>query len=219
MTTDNDINSENEIVEDEVIDIVDEDVIEGTRDESSACEDEQATVREGFEEIAHKVSTKKTLSDDELDKVADVAIEILRSILGYFDAADAVIDEYDGDNGELIFNVVGDDLGILIGYHGKVLESFKCMFSVLLNRELGFRFPARVDVEGYDNRHMEKIKGLANSVARRAVQCDTEVRLRPMKPFERRIVHLTLRSNKFVKTHSEGVEPNRCVVITPVHTK
>jgi spoIIIJ-associated protein len=219
MTTDNDINSENEIVEDEVIDIVDEDVIEETRDESSACEDEQATVREGFEEIAHKVSAKKTLSDDELDKVADVAIEILRSILGYFDAADAVIDEYDGDNGELIFNVVGDDLGILIGYHGKVLESFKCMFSVLLNRELGFRFPARVDVEGYDNRHMEKIKGLANSVARRAVQCDTEVRLRPMKPFERRIVHLTLRSNKLVKTHSEGVEPNRCVVITPVHTK
>ena len=161
MTTDNDINSENEIVEDEVIDIVDEDVIEGTRDESSACEDEQATVREGFEEIAHKVSAKKTLSDDELDKVADVAIEILRSILGYFDAADAVLDEYDGDNGELIFNVVGDDLGILIGYHGKVLESFKCMFSVLLNRELGFRFPARVDVEGYDNRHMEKIKGSA----------------------------------------------------------
>lgn len=172
-------------------------------------------VREGFEEIARKTAANEDLTDEELDKVADLGIGILRSVLSYFDAADATIDEYDGTTGQLIFNIVGKDLGVLIGYHGKVLDSFKFMFSTLLNNELGFRFPATVDIEGYESRRLQKLEGLARSSARKAVQRHCEVRLHPMKPYERRIVHLTLRGDTQVVTHSEGTEPNRYVVVAP----
>lgn len=206
--------------QEDIDDSSDADIEDDESDEQSSelqddSQEEESHIREGFEEIARKVSARESLTDEELDKVADVAIDIIRQMLSYFDANNASIDEYDGDNGELIFNVVGDDLGILIGYHGKILEAFKYMFVTLLNRNLGFRFPARVDIEGYEERRMDKLQGLANAAARRAVQRGTEVRLRPMKAYERRIIHLALRSNKRVNTHSEGAEPNRCVVIVP----
>lgn len=190
--------------------------IETEQDVEAASEEAPSSIKPGFEEIARKVGAKEQLTDDELDKVADEAIVIIRQMLSFYDAQGASIDEYDGDNGELIFNIVGDDIGILIGYHGKVLEAFKYMFITLLNRDLGFRFPARLDIEGYESRHTQKLQSLANSAAHRAVTRGQEVRLRPMKPFERRIVHLALRGNKDVTTHSEGAEPNRCVVVVPV---
>ncbi|MBS5451096.1 MAG: KH domain-containing protein [Coriobacteriia bacterium] len=184
---------------------------------ASLVEGEQsdAGVPEEYAEIARKVSAGESLTDDELDQVADAGIAILRTLLSYFDAENATIDEYDSDAGQLIFNVTGEDLGILIGYHGKVLDSFKFMFSTLLNNELGFRFPATVDIEGYENRRLSKLENLAKSAARKAVQRGSEVRLHPMKPYERRIVHLVLRNDRRVTTHSEGSEPNRCVVVVP----
>lgn len=177
---------------------------------------EKDEVPEEYAEIARKVAAGEELTDDELDQVADAGIAILRTMLSYFDAENATIDEYDSESGQLIFNVTGEDLGILIGYHGKVLDSFKFMFSTLLNNELGFRFPATVDIEGYENRRLGKLENLAKSSARKAVQRGCEVRLHPMKPYERRIIHLVLRSDKRVTTHSEGSEPNRCVVVVPV---
>ena len=201
--------------------ITDETFIEEDNEASSFDENEDQAndehhVREGFELIAEKVSSKQELDDSELDQVADVAIGIIRNMLSYFNVSNALIDEYEGDNGELIFNITGDDLGILIGYHGKVLESFQYLFSTLLNHTLGFRFPARVDIEGYENRQTQKLQHLALSSAKRAIQRGTEVRMRPMKPYERRIIHLALRSNPNVTTHSEGSEPNRYVVIKPI---
>ncbi len=185
-------------------------------EETQDFEPTTAVVKEGFEEIARKVAAKEELTDDELDKVADEAIGIIRQMISYFDAQNASIDEYEGDNGELFLNITGDNIGILIGYHGKVLEAFKYMFSVLLHNDLGFRFPARVDIEGYEMRHTQKLESLARSAAARAVQRHQEVRMRPMRPFERRVVHLALRSKKDVTTHSEGTEPNRYVVVVPV---
>lgn len=181
----------------------------------AAGTDGEGGVPEEYAEIARKVGAGEQLSDDELDQVADAGISILRTMLSYFDAENATIDEYDSDGGQLIFNVTGEDLGILIGYHGKVLDSFKFMFSTLLNNELGFRFPATVDIEGYENRRLTKLENLAKSSARKAVQRGSEVRLHPMKPYERRIIHLVLRNDSRVTTHSEGAEPNRCVVVVP----
>ena len=185
-------------------------------EEAVGAEEVTSSIREGFEEIAAKVAAGTKLDDDELDQVADVALVIIRNLLSYFDASNVTIDEYDGERGQLIFNAVGDDLGILIGYHGKVLESFKYLFNLLLNTELGFKFPATVDIEGYQTRQFEKIQSLAKSAAHRAVQRGSEVRMHPMRPYERRIVHLALRNNTKVTTHSEGQEPNRCVVVVPI---
>ena len=101
-------------VMEDVTDAIEEEV-ELTDSQMSEDEQEESRIPEEYVEIARKVSAGEELSDEELDQVADAGIEILRTMLSYFDADGATIDEYDGDNGQLIFNVTGEDLGILIG--------------------------------------------------------------------------------------------------------
>ena len=156
-----------------------------------------------YPEIAAAYKAGEELSDEQLDTIADVAISILRSILGYFDASDSPIDEYEGDEGELI-----------IGRHGRTLESLQTMFSLLVSRRLGFRYPVSVDVEGYKSRRHDKVISMAHSAAARAVRQHSTVSLPPMSAYERRLVHIALRENKKVDTHSEGSDPERRVVIT-----
>lgn len=168
-----------------------------------------------FAEVARKYKAHESLSDADLDLIADTSIEVLRTLLGFFGAEGATIDEYDGGDGELIFDVSDADLALLIGRHGKTLESLQYMFSAIVHNKLGFKFPVVVDIESYKSRRRAKLEAIAKSGAARAIQRKQEVRLHPMKSYERKVVHLTLRSNKGVVTHSEGQEPNRCVVIVP----
>ena len=106
------------------------------------------------------------------------------------------------------------DLAVLIGRHGRTLESLQTMFSLLVSRRLGFRYPVSVDVEGYKSRRHDKVISMANSAAARAVRQHTTVSLPPMSAYERRLVHIALRENRKVETHSEGSDPERRVVIT-----
>jgi len=155
------------------------------------------------------------LSEEELDEIADIAIEVIRNLLGYFDAEEAEIEEYEGDEMELIFDVVGDNLAMLIGRHGRTLEAMQYLVSAIVNKRIGRHYPVVVDVEGYVNRRKQKIVSIAKSSAARAIRQKRSVKLRPMSPYERRIVHMTLKSDNRVRTESEGVDPNRQVVIYP----
>lgn len=169
-----------------------------------------------YPEIAAKYKAGEELTDEELDTVADVAVGVLRSILEHFDAADSPIDEYDGDEGELILDVTASDLAVLIGRHGRTLESLQTLFSLLVSRKLGFRYPVVVDVEGYKNRRRDKVVDMAHSAASRAVRQHRSVSLPPMSAYERRLVHIALRDNDAVDTHSEGSDADRHVVISLV---
>jgi len=153
------------------------------------------------------------LKEEELDMVADTTLDILREILAYFDAEDATIDEYEGDEQELIFDIVGDSLAILIGRHGSTLDALQYLVSMLVAKRVGFRYPIVVDVEGYVHRRKQKLISLAKSAAARAIRQNRDVRLRPMNPYERRIIHMSLKDDKRITTLSEGQEPNRQVVI------
>ena len=187
--------------------------------EADAQEAEVSAIPEEFAEVARKFKAHESLTDDDLDLIADTAIEVLRTLLGFFGADGATIDEYDGSDGELIFDVSNADLALLIGRHGKTLESLQYIFSAIVHSKLGFKFPVVVDIESYKTRRRAKLESIAKSSAARAVQRGQEVRLHPMKSYERKIVHLTLRNNPNVVTHSEGQEPNRCVVIVPAAKK
>lgn len=166
-----------------------------------------------YPEIAARYKAGEELSDSDLDTIADVAISILRDILSHFDAQDSPIDEYEGDEGELILDVTAPDLAVLIGRHGRTLESLQTIFSLLVSRKLGFRYPVAVDVEGYKSRRHDKVVSMAHSAAARAVRQHGSVNLPPMSAYERRLVHIALRDNEKVDTHSEGVDPERRVVI------
>lgn len=166
-----------------------------------------------YPEICAKYKAGEELSDEELDTIADVSISVLRDLLGFFDAADSPIDEYEGDEGELILDVTAGNLAVLIGRHGRTLESLQSLFALLVSRKLGFRYPVVVDVEGYKNRRRNKVIDIAQSAAARAERTHRSVSLAPMSAYERRLVHIALRDNAAVKTHSEGSDLNRHVVI------
>lgn len=184
----------------------------GTADEQSTstdAADEFASIREHFEAGVE-------LTDDETDKVADVAVEYLRELLGFFGETQCSIDEYDGDNGELILDVNGGDLAVLIGRHGRTLDSLQMVLSSLMSSRLKFYYPIVVDIESYKSRRKSKVQGLARVAASKARK-QGRVAMAPMNAYERRLVHLTLLDDDTVTTHSEGEDPNRRVVITAVH--
>ncbi len=167
-------------------------------------------VKEAAEDASDDVVT-----DEMLDSIADTAIEVLQNILKYFNVGEVTIDEYDGDEGELILDITGDDLAILIGRHGRTLDALQFLVSAITMKTIGFRYPLVIDVEGYKSRQREKLESIARSSAHKAIHQHREIKLRPMTPYERRIVHIALRDDDRVETISEGEGPGRHIVIYP----
>ena len=149
------------------------------------------------------------LTDEDLDRIADTAIGALQDILKYFEVGEVTIE------GELILDITGDDLAVLIGRHGKTLDALQFLVSAITVRTIGFRYPVIVDVEGYKSRQREKLESIARSSANRAASQNRSIKLRPMTPYERRIVHICLRDDDRVETASEGEGSARHVVILP----
>ena len=156
------------------------------------------------------------ISDEQLDEIADTAIAVLKDILKYFNVGEVTIDEYEGDEGELILDITGKDLAVLIGRHGKTLDALQFLVSAITVRKIGYRFPVIIDVESYKNRQRQKLEALARSSANKAASQGRSVKLRPMTPYERRIIHVALRDDVRVNTASEGEGPARHVVVVPV---
>lgn len=214
-----DSNDEKEMLEDIVEQQAEQDVVS---DVEASTPDEQAE-EELLEEapLDHAEPVGNDAQDDadtdvDIDQVADTAIEVLQTILKPFDIGDITIDEYDGDEGELILDITGDDLAVLIGRHGRTLDSIQFLVSAIARRKLGYRYPIVIDVEGYKSRQRQKIESIAKSAANRAVSQGREVSMRPMTPYERRIVHIVLRDDSRVETESTGEGSNRHVVVIPV---
>ncbi|WP_417296146.1 protein jag [Ellagibacter isourolithinifaciens] len=155
------------------------------------------------------------VTEEELDAIADTAIAALQGILKYFNVGEVTIDEYEGDEGELILDITGDDLAILIGRHGRTLDALQFVVSAITVRSMGFRYPVIVDVEGYKSRQREKLESIARSTANKAASQHRSVKMRPMTPYERRIVHIALRDDDRVDTASEGEGSARHVVVVP----
>lgn len=150
-----------------------------------------------------------------LDDIADTAIEVLREILSHFDVGDITIDEYEGDDEELILDITGSDLGILIGRYGRTLDAIQFLVSTITYKKLGYRYPVVIDVEGYKSRQRQKLEAIAKNSANKAVNQKRNISLKPMTPYERRIIHITLADDSRVETISEGEGSARYVIVVP----
>jgi spoIIIJ-associated protein len=110
--------------------------------------------------------------------------------------------------------VLGPDLGALIGRGGENLVALQQITSAITSRRVGRTVHVPVDVEGYRRRREEQLREIARRVASRVRTSGQAVTLEPMLAYERRIVHLAVQDTPGVKTESVGVDPNRRVVIT-----
>jgi spoIIIJ-associated protein len=115
----------------------------------------------------------------------------------------------------IFIDIVGRDLGNLIGRRGDHLSHIQYLVNMLVNRRLETYTRVIVDVEGYRSRREESLVGLAERVARQVARTQRPIVLEPMPPNERRIIHLALRSNPEVSTQSSGEGNQRRITVEP----
>ncbi|MGB9911480.1 MAG: protein jag [Microgenomates group bacterium] len=105
--------------------------------------------------------------------------------------------------------------GLLIGYHGKTLNSLQTFLSVVLFKKIKEKIKILVDVNDYRQKREEVLKRMALSAARKVRFSRKEEVLPPMPAFERKIIHLVLANEEGVETESQGEGKERRVVVKP----
>ncbi len=159
---------------------------------------------------------------DELSGLIEDARRILETLLDKMDIQGEVqINTAAGGEDKedrsitVTFNIVGDDMGILIGRRGQTLDALQYLFRLIVAKQIGSKIPIMVDVENYKQRRYEDLKTLALNVASQVKARKTAFRLEPMPAFERRIIHMTLADDPDVNTESTGEGEFRKVVVIP----
>ncbi len=127
---------------------------------------------------------------------------------------DATVDTY--DSGDVItVDVATKETGLFIGQKGETIDAIQYLLNVAIYKNRPFIKRLVVDSEGYRQRRIEAIQGMAHRTARRALREKQPVGLPPMSPAERRVVHLFLQENPEVTTFSDGDEEDRRVIVSP----
>jgi spoIIIJ-associated protein len=144
--------------------------------------------------------------------------ERVRAVLEQIVAAldlDAAI-EVSEDEDEIHALIDGEDLGLLIGRRGQTIDAVQLLCFQAAFQGRPDRKRVTVDAAGYRDRRGATLQRRADRAAEEALSNAQPVELEPMSASERRVVHEHLRDRAGIETYSEGDEPNRCVVVTPV---
>ncbi len=164
----------------------------------------------GSEPAVVRVAAIESVPDSVM--VASEVIESLIDLLG----ADVVLTLKQLHNEDLdgpIFEIEGDDAGLLIGRKGETLNTFQFLVRYIVSHKLDDRVNLMIDVEGYQQRRHQSLENMARRVARRVSDTGRSITLEPMPPNERRIVHLALSDHPGVTTESTGFGDSRQVTV------
>lgn len=124
------------------------------------------------------------------------------------------------ENGDkIVIDVLTTFPTAVIGYRGEVLDALQTLAGATANIGNDEYKKVVVNCENYREKREETLKNLANRIAEKALKYGKKFSLEPMNPFERKVIHSALSENEHVKTESEGVEPNRYVVVVPDNLK
>ena len=150
------------------------------------------------------------------EEAQERTLELLEQIVDALDL-DAEIDVVVNDDA-VTGTLEGDDLGLFIGKHGQTIDAVQHLATRIIQRDAadGERIRVEIDAAGYRERRREQLEQQAEEAADKALSDEAPVDLPAMNAAERRIVHQHLRDREDVDTHSEGDEPRRYLVITPV---
>ena len=160
---------------------------------------------------------------------SDIAVEFLEKIIGHMkiNAIPKIIEE---TKDELKIEIIGENLGTLIGYHGEILDSLQYLTYLAVNKEADSESESEIDsdsvgekvntikisldIENYRKKREETLRALAKKMAERVQKYGRPVTLEPMNAYERRIIHSTIQDIEGVSTHSIGQENDRRIVIS-----
>ncbi|MCI8474228.1 MAG: KH domain-containing protein [Oscillospiraceae bacterium] len=117
------------------------------------------------------------------------------------------------DEGNYLVELVGQELGAVIGRRGETLDAIQQLTGYAVNRGLAHRVRVRIDAEGYRSKREESLERMARRTAEKAVRFRRNVTLEPMNAYERHVIHTALQEYPDVTTYSIGTEPNRRTVV------
>jgi spoIIIJ-associated protein len=145
---------------------------------------------------------------------AEALEELLEEIIdGLQLDAEIEVEEQDG---LLTGRLDGEDVGLFIGRHGQTIDAVQHLAQRIIFPDGPSAVRVVIDANGYRARRAEALRAAADDAAEEALSSGKPVDMDPLPPFERRIVHEYLRDRGGVETHSEGNEPERYLVITPL---
>jgi spoIIIJ-associated protein len=127
--------------------------------------------------------------------------------------AEVAVEERDG---VLSGRLEGEDVGLFIGRHGQTIDAVQHLAQRIVFPEGPSSVRVVIDANGYRERRADALRAEADDAAEDALSSGKPVELDPLPPFERRIVHEYLRERGDVETHSEGNEPERYLVVSPL---
>ncbi|MFI9360144.1 protein jag [Kitasatospora sp. NPDC053057] len=168
------------------------------------------------------VETEAAASADEslvtrLEQEGDIAADYLEGLLDIADLDGDIDMDVEGDRALVSIVSDGNDRSLqrLVGQDGEVLEALQELTRLAVHRETGERSRLMLDIAGFRARKREELAALGAKAAEQAKSTGEQVKLRPMTPFERKVVHDAVAAAG-LRSESEGEEPERCVVVLPV---
>ena len=163
-------------------------------------------------DVSPETAPAETTADsDLLVREGDIAADYLERLLDIID--------YDGDidldveNSRAVVAIVGSDLQPLVGRNGETLDALQELTRLAVQQQTGDRSRLMLDVSGYRATRRAELSQLAERTARQVLDSGEPVKLSPMNPFERKVVHDTVAAIDGVRSESEGEEPERRVVV------
>ncbi|WP_141778549.1 protein jag [Nocardioides albertanoniae] len=148
----------------------------------------------------------------QLEQEGDIAADYLEELLDIADLDGDLDMDVEGDRAAV--SIVGGDLQQLVGRHGEVLDALQELTRLAVYRETGERSRMMLDVGGYRADRRNTLMALADETVAKVKESGAPVSLKPMSPFERKVVHDAV-AEAGLTSESSGVEPRRYVVVLP----
>ena len=154
----------------------------------------------------------KTYAPAEAGSTEEKIEVFLKGLLEHMDSK-AVPHCWKADGNTYKVDLVGDDLGYLIGRRGDTLDAIQHLANYTINREVEGHIRINVDAECYREKREDSLRRYARKKAQQVLKARRRTTLEPMNAYERHVIHAALQDMDNITTHSTGVEPNRRVVI------
>ncbi len=169
------------------------------------------------EQLPKPPELAKPVAERDVEVVAERALKLCQDIIDLFELEARAVLTSIGAN-EVNIELQGEGLGLLIGRHGATLDAMQLLVAIIANRGVAEGGRVILDAENYRERRQEMLERMAHSHAEKAKRTGKEVVIPELKPYERRIIHMTLADDPGVETYSEGHGAMRQLVISPRDT-
>lgn len=150
-----------------------------------------------------------------LAETAKSVLEKLLDLMGVSATVTSQVNEGGEAPASVTLNIIGEDLGLLIGRRGLTLSSLQYVVRLMVSNQTKSREPILIDVEGYKERRYRNLEAYARQMAEAVKMSRKPFTFEPMSSFERRLIHVALSGDPDVTTESMGEGEDRKVVILP----